>query len=91
MAGNPYGADTSALPGYSFSVVYVTTCTFAIDSLGGTYMVVGNTMEPGDWGDLNAGDFVEVAAAPGGVEILGDPFAVGRERGADRVRGRHTA
>ena len=66
-AGNPYGADTSALPGSRFSIEYVADCVFDIASFNGWYTVVGNTIGGGDWGDLKVGDGVAVSA--GGNEI----------------------
>ena len=52
VTGNPYGADTAALPGYRFSIVYVTTCTFDKNSFNGQYTVVRNTIGDADWAIL---------------------------------------
>ncbi len=55
VTGNPYDADTSNLPGSSFSIVYdVTDCAFDINSFDGFYTVVNSTWE------YNAGDSIEV-------------------------------
>src|SRR5688572_24330891 len=54
MNGNPYGADTATLPGFSFSIVYVADCVFNKADFDGFYTVLSNT-----W-DYQAGDLVEV-------------------------------
>ena len=69
VTGNPYGADTTALPGSRFSIVYVTTCMFDKSSFSGWYTVVGNTIPRGVWGDLEVGDVVAVEPGPGENEI----------------------
>jgi len=66
VTGSPYGADTTALPGSRFSIVYVTTCTFDKNSFNGQYTVVRNTIGDADWGDLKVGDLVSVR--PGTAE-----------------------
>ena len=40
LAGNPYGADTAALPGYRFSIVYVAECQFNTADFNGNYKVL---------------------------------------------------
>ena len=45
VAGNPYGADTSALPGSRFSIVYIAECKFDIASFSGYYTVQRITHE----------------------------------------------
>jgi hypothetical protein len=69
VTGNPYGADTSALPGSRFSIVYVTTCRFEKASFAGWYTVVHDSFGAGDWGDLQAGDLVMVGPGAGENEI----------------------
>ncbi len=69
VTGNPYGADTSALPGSRFSIVYVTTCIFEKASFAGWYTVVQDSFGAGDWGDLQAGDLVMVGPGAGENEI----------------------
>ena len=70
VTGNPYGADTSQLPGSRFSIMYVSTCTFDKSSFSGWYTVVRNTFGNADWGDLKAGDPVLVSPGAGENEIL---------------------
>ena len=60
--GNPYGADTAALPGSSFSIVYVAHCKFDVAYFNGYYTVQVNT-----W-DFNVGDQIEVR--PGAVNSI---------------------
>ncbi len=74
VTGDPYGADTSALPGSRFSIVYVTTCAFDISSFGGWYSVVSNTIGEADWGDLNAGDGVAVGAGEDAISVFAYPL-----------------
>jgi len=62
VTGNPYGADTAALPGSSFSIVYVTQCKFDVAYFNGFYTVQVNT-----W-DFNVGDQIEVR--PGAVNSI---------------------
>ena len=69
ISGNPYGADTTALPGYRFSIVYVATCTFDNSSYDGVYTVVQDTFGDADWGDLKAGDGVFIGAGTEGNQI----------------------
>ncbi len=66
VTGNPYGADTAALPASSFSIVYVATCTFDKYSFNANYTVVRNTIGGGEWGDPQVGDLIYVG--PGGGE-----------------------
>ena len=54
LTGNPYGADTSELPGSRFSIVYVADCVFDIASFNGWYKVVVATHE------YNIGDSIRV-------------------------------
>ena len=44
VTGNPYGADTSALPGSRFSIVYVANCRFEKASFAGWYTVVHDSL-----------------------------------------------
>ncbi len=69
-SGKPYGADTTALPGSRFSIVYVTACAFDKSSFAGWYTVVSNSIGPADWGELNAGDLVMVSPGAEENEIL---------------------
>jgi len=73
-AGNPYGADTSALPGSRFSIEYVADCVFDIASFNGWYTVVGNTIGGGDWGDLKVGDGVAVSAGGNEISVFAYPY-----------------
>src|SRR5436190_16413001 len=41
--GNPYGADTAALPGSRFSIVYVADCMFNVANFDGFYTVLVKT------------------------------------------------
>ena len=65
VTGNPYGADTSALPGSRFSIVYVADCVFDIASFNANYTVVRNTIGGGEWGDPQVGDLIPVGPAGG--------------------------
>jgi hypothetical protein len=71
---DPYGADTSALPGSRFSIVYFTTCRFDISSFAGWYTVVSNTIGEADWGDLKAGDGVPVSAGEDAISVYAYPL-----------------
>ena len=62
LAGNPYGADTVALPGYRFSIAYVADCLFNTADFNGNYKVLTRT-----W-DYEVGDIVKVA--PGGGDTI---------------------
>jgi len=73
-AGNPYGADASALPGSRFSIEYVAACVFDIASFNGWYTVVGNTIGGGDWGDLKVGDGVAVSAGGNEISVFAYPY-----------------
>jgi hypothetical protein len=53
-SGKPYGADTAALPGSGFSIIYVANCTFNTADFNGFYTVLTKT-----W-DYEVGDAVEV-------------------------------
>ena len=64
VTGNPYGADTAALPGSMFSIVYVAGCVFDIASFNGWYTVVGNTLE------YNDGDSIEVMPGDGNTILI---------------------
>ena len=74
VTGNPYGADTSALPGSRFSIEYVADCVFDIASFNGWYTVVGNTIGGGDWGDLKVGDGVAVSAGGNEISVFAYPY-----------------
>ena len=62
--GNPYGADTSTLPGSRFSIAYVADCVFDIASFSGWYTVEANTLE------YNAGDSIEVRPGEGDTILI---------------------
>jgi len=62
--GNPYGADTSTLPGSRFSIAYVADCVFDIASFNGWYTVEANTLE------YNAGDSIEVRPGEGDTILI---------------------
>jgi hypothetical protein len=64
VSGKPYGADTAALPGSSFSIVYVADCTFNTADFNGFYTVLTNT-----W-DYKAGDSVEVRPGVGNKILI---------------------
>ncbi len=78
VAGNPYGADTSALPGSRFSIVYVAECVFDIASFNGWYRVMTATHEysigdsirvwPGD------GNTILIEAWPNPNPLFGQPY-----------------
>lgn len=68
-AGNPYGADTTALPGFNFSIVYVAACVFDRASFSGWYTAVRDTWEIDAWGDIVVGDPVLVMPGPGENDI----------------------
>ena len=62
LAGTPYGADTAALPGHRFSIVYVTDCRFNTADFNGNYKIMTRT-----W-DYEVGDIVKVE--PGGGDTI---------------------
>ena len=62
--GNPYNADTTALPGSSFSVAYVTDCIFDVADFDGNYTVVSDT-----W-DYKAGDLIAVKPGTGNKILI---------------------
>lgn len=62
VTGNPYGADTTALPGSRFSIVYVADCIFNTADFNGNYKVLTKT-----W-DYEVGELVGVA--PGGGDTI---------------------
>ena len=62
--GNPYGTDTTALPGSRFSIVYVADCVFDIASFNGWYKVVRDTHE------FSIGDSVEVWPGDGNTILI---------------------
>jgi len=62
LAGTPYGADTAALPGHRFSIVYVADCLFNTADFKGNYTVLTNT-----W-DYKVGDLIVVG--PGGGDTI---------------------
>jgi hypothetical protein len=68
--GIPYGADTAALAGHRFSIVYIATCLFEKSSFSGWYTVVRNEIVGGDWGNIGVGDLVLVSPGGGENEIL---------------------
>lgn len=62
--GKPYGADTAALPGSRFSIVYTAECKFDVASFNGYYTVQRTTHEY--W----AGDSMLVAQGPGNTILV---------------------
>jgi hypothetical protein len=62
LTGNPYGADTTVLPGSSFSIVYVAECEFNTADFNGNYKVLTRT-----W-DYEVGDIIKVE--PGGGDTI---------------------
>ena len=74
VTGKPYGADTTALPGSRFSIVYVADCVFDIASFNGTYTVMSNSVGGGDWGDLKVGDGVMVSAGGNEIAVFAYPY-----------------
>ena len=64
FTGNPYGADTTALPGSRFSIVYVADCKFDISNFNGNYIVQQRT-----W-DFYVGDFVTVSPGTGNTLLI---------------------
>ena len=62
--GNPYGADTTALPGSRFSIVYVADCVFDIASFNGWYKVMIATHE------YNVGDSIRVWPGDGNTILI---------------------
>ena len=62
--GNPYGADTAALPGSRFSIVYVADCVFDIASFNGWYKVMTATHE------YNIGDSIRVWPGDGNTILI---------------------
>jgi hypothetical protein len=74
LAGNPYGADTTQLPGSRFSIVYIADCVFDIASFAGTYTVMSNSVGDGDWGDLKVGDGVMVSAGGNEIAVFAYPY-----------------
>ena len=61
---NPYGADTTTLPGSRFSIVYIADCHFNVASFDGFYTVLVKT-----W-DYNVGDLVEVRPGSGDTILI---------------------
>jgi len=64
ITGNPYDADTSTLTNSSFSIIYVTECTYDKNDFNGFYKVLVNT-----W-DYQAGDSVEVRPGPDNTLLI---------------------
>ena len=74
LTGNPYGADTTQLPGSRFSIVYIADCVFDIASFAGTYTVMSNSVGAADWGDLKVGDGVMVSAGGNEIAVFAYPY-----------------
>ena len=64
LTGNPYDADTATLTNSSFSITYVTECTYDKNDFNGFYKVLVNT-----W-DYQVGDSVEVRPGPDNTLLI---------------------
>ena len=64
LTGNPYDADTATLTNSSFSITYVTECTYDKNDFNGFYKVLVKT-----W-DYEVGDSVEVRPGPDNTLLI---------------------